>query len=340
MTTRRPSLGMVASPSNSAARMPPLLDFDWPKSLTSNAYYFCVFPMSTPTAGPTATATATPLVTPTGSPVATATPRPTPVVTPVISGPNEANSTIPFVYTRDATAKVALPAQNNANVIAGSQVQVTLSNWLSKNRAAPTSVWLAPTGHQDTPNEDAPANLTFSVSSPPDSKGNCTLLVTIPSGLDSALGSKTATLPYLLIVGGPGIYQRSDPFAISPALSPTVAATFTPTSSGGSGGGGLLLVIGWIVAFLAFLGAIGGVLYLALNSRRAKPDAQQPQGSAPWGGSSDGQWGGPQGNLWDDPPQDPWGGGGVSTNWGQGGQGPRPDWDAPTEPGRWPGDRP
>ncbi len=151
-------------------------------------------------------------LTPTGSPVATATPRPTPVVTPVISGPNEANSTIPFVYTRDATAKVALPAQNNANVIAGSQVQVTLSNWLSKNRAAPTSVWLAPTGHQDTPNEDAPANLTFSVSSPPDSKGNCTLLVTIPSGLDSALGSKTATLPYLLIVGGPGIYQRSDPF--------------------------------------------------------------------------------------------------------------------------------
>ena len=222
----------------------------------------------------------------------------------MISGPNEANSTIPFVYTRDATAKVALPAQNNANVAAGSQVQVTLSNWLSKNRAAPTSVWLAPTGHQDTPNEDAPANLTFSVSSPPDSKGNCTLLVTIPSGLDSALGSKTATLPYLLIVGGPGIYQRSDPFAITPALSPTVAATSTPVASGGSGGGGLLLVIGWIVAFLAFLGAIGGVLYLALNSRRAKPDAQPPQGSAPWGGSSDSQWGGPQGNLWDDPPQD------------------------------------
>jgi hypothetical protein len=173
--------------------------------------------------------------------------------------------------------------------------------------------------------------------------------VTIPSDLDSAPGSKTATRPYLLIVGGPGIYQRSDPLGISPALSPTVAATSTPSSNNGSGGGGLLLVIGWIVAFLAFLGAIGGVLYLALNSRRAKPDAQQPQSSAPWGGSSGSQWGGPQGNLWDDPPQgklwddppqDSWGGGGVSTNWGQGGQGPRPDWDAPTEPGRWPGDRP
>jgi hypothetical protein len=312
------------------------LDFDWPKNLTSNAYYFCVFPMSTPTAGPTATATSQ--ASPVGSPVATATPKPPPVITPVISGPNEANSIIPFVYTRDASAKVALPAQNNANVAAGSQVQVTLSNWLSKNRAAPTSVWLAPTGHQDTPNEDAPANLTFSVSSPPDSKGNCTLLVTIPSGLDSALGSKTATLPYLLIVGGPGIYQRSDPFAITPALSPTVAATSTPVASGGSGGGGLLLVIGWIVAFLAFLGAIGGVLYLALNSRRAKPDAQPPQGSAPWGGASGSQWDGLRGGLWDDSPENS--SGGVSTNWGQGGQGPRSDWDAPTEPGRWPGDRP
>ena len=105
---------------------PTTLDFDWPKTLTSNAYYFCVFPMSSPTAGPTATATATSQATPIGSPVATATPRPTPVVTPVISGPNEANSIIPFVYTRDATTKVALPAQNNANVAAGSQVQVTL----------------------------------------------------------------------------------------------------------------------------------------------------------------------------------------------------------------------
>src|SRR6185437_10466744 len=119
-------------------------------------------------------------------------------------------------------------------------------------------------------------------------------------------GSKTGTRPYLLIVGGPGIYQRSDPFAVNPALSPTVAVTATPPPSNGAGGGGLLLVIGWIVAFLAFLGAIGGVLYLALNSRRAKPDAQPPQGSAPSGGSSDSQWGGPQGNLWDDPPQDQW----------------------------------
>jgi hypothetical protein len=317
------------------------IGFDWPKTLASNAYYFCVFPMSTPTAGPTATATATSQATVVGSPVATATPKPPPVITPVISGPNEANSTIPFVYTRDTSAKVALPAQSNSNIVAGSQVQLTLTNWLSKNRAAPTSVWVAPTGHQDTPNEDAPINLTFSVSSPPDTKGNCTLLVTIPSDLDSAPGSKTATRPYLLIVGGPGIYQRSDPFGITPALSPTVPATSTPAPSGGSGGGGLLLVIGWIVAFLAFLGAIGGVLYLALNSRRAKPDAQPPQSSAPWGGGSDSQRGGPQGNLWDDPPQDSWGGGGgVSTNWGQGGQGPRPDWDAPTEPGRWPGDRP
>jgi hypothetical protein len=313
------------------------LDFDWPKSLTSNAYYFCVFPMSSPTAAPTATATATSQVTPTGSPAATATPRPTPVVTPVISGPNEANSTIPFVYTRDTAAKVALPAQSNFNIVAGSQIQLALTNWLSKNRAAPTSVWVAPTGHQDTPNEDAPVNATFSVSSPPDSKGNCTLLVTIPSDLDSAPGSKTGTRPYLLIVGGPGIYQRSDPFAVNPALSPTVSVTATPPPSSGSGGGGLLLVLGWIVAVLAFLGAIGGVLYLALNSRRAKPDAQQPQSSAPWG-ATDEPWGGPQGNLWDDPPQDSWGG--VSTNWGQGGQGPRPDWDAPTEPGRWPGDRP
>jgi hypothetical protein len=218
---------------------------------------------------------------------------------------------------------VALPAQSNFNVVAGSQVQLTLTNWLSKNRAALTSVWVAPTGHQDTPNEDAPLNATFSVSSPPDSKGNCTLLVTIPSDLDAAPGSKTGTRPYLLIIGGPGIYQRSDPFAVNPALSPTVAVTATPPPRNGAGGGGLLLVIGWIVAFLAFLGAIGGVLYLALNSRRAKPDAQQ-QGSAPeW--SSDGQWGGPQGNCgrslrsvgrW------------CSTNWGQETQGSRPDWDA------------
>jgi hypothetical protein len=257
----------------------------------------------------------------------------------VISGPNEANSIFPFVYTRDAAAKVALPAQNSASVAAGSQVQVALTNWLSKNRAAPTSVWLAHTGQQGSPYGDAPVNATFSVSSQPDSKGNCTLLVTIPSDLISTVGANGDRGFYAMVVGGPGIYQRSGPFLITPTLSPTVAATSTPVASGGSGGGGLLLVIGWIVAFLAFLGAIGGVLYLALNSRRAKPDAQSPQGSAPWGGSSDGQWGGPQGNLWDDPPQDPWGGG-VSTNWGQGGQGPRPEWDAPTEPGRWPGDRP
>jgi hypothetical protein len=318
---------------------PTTIDFDWPKTLPSNAYYFCVFPMSTPTAGPTATATATSQASPVGSPVATATPKPPPVITPVISGPNEANSIFPFVYTRDAAAKVALPAQNSASVAAGSQVQVALTNWLSKNRAAPTSVWLAHTGQQGSPSGDAPVNATFSVSSQPDSKGNCTLLVTIPSDLISTVGANGDRGFYAMVVGGPGIYQRSGPFLITPTLSPTVAATSTPVASGGSGGGGLLLVIGWIVAFLAFLGAIGGVLYLALNSRRAKPDAQSPQGSAPWGGSSDGQWGGPQGNLWDDPPQDPWGGG-VSTNWGQGGQGPRPDWDAPTEPGRWPGDRP
>ncbi len=318
---------------------PTTIDFDWPKTLPSNAYYFCVFPMSTPTAGPTATATATSQASPVGSPIATATPKPPPVITPAISGPNEANSIFPFIYTRDAAAKVALPTQNNASVAAGSQVQVALTNWLSKNRAAPTSVWLAHTGQQGSPYGDAPVNATFSVSSQPDSKGNCTLLVTIPSDLVSTLALTATGDSTAMIVGGPGIYQRSDPFLITPTLSPTVVVTSTPTSSGGSGGGGLLLVIGWIVAFLAFLGAIGGVLYLALNSRRAKPDAQQPQSSAPWGGSSDGQWGGPQGNLWDDPPQDPWGGG-VSTNWGQGGQGPRPDWDAPTEPGRWPGDRP
>jgi hypothetical protein len=331
--------GDGGNPVQLGGQDPTTVDFDWPKTLPSNTYYFCVFPMSTPTAGPTATATATAQATPTGSPVATATPKPTPVITPVISGPNEANSTIPFVYTRDAAAKVALPAQNSATVAAGSQVEVTLTNWLSKNRAAPTSVWLAQTGQQTTPTENAPVNATFSVSSPPDSKGNCTVLVTIPSDLTSVPDAKTATQPYMMIVGGSGIYQRSDPFAITPPLSPTVAATSTPAPSNGSGGGGLLLVIGWIVAFLAFLGAIGGVLYLALNSRRAKPDAQQPQSSAPWGENSDSQWGGPQGNLWDDPPQDPWGGG-ASTNWGQGSHGPRPDWDAPTEPGRWPGDRP
>jgi len=313
------------------------IDFDWPKSLTSNAYYFCVFPMSSPTAGPTATATATSQATPIGSPVATATPKPTPVITPVISGPNEANSTIPFIYTRDATPKVALPAQNSANVAAGSQVQVTLTNWLSKNRAAPTSVWLTQAGQQDSPNENAPANATFSVSSPPDSKGNCTLLVTIPSDLISAPGVKTAAQPYMMIVGGSGIYQRSDPFVINLALSPTVAATATPASSGSGGGGGLLLVLGWIVAVLAFLGALGGVFYLVLNSQRGKANAQPPQNPTPWGGATDSQWGGPQGSLWDDSPGNS--GGGVSTNWGQGSQGSPPDWDAPTEPGRWPGDR-
>jgi hypothetical protein len=244
------------------------------------------------------------------------------------------------VYTRDAAAKVALPAQNGVNVVAGSQVQVALTNWFSKNRAAPTSVWLAHTGQQGSPNASPPVNATFSVSSPPDSKGNCTLLVTIPSDLISTTGANGDRGFYAMVVGGPGIYQRSEPFLITPSLSPTVAATTTPAPSGGSGGGGLLLVIGWIVAFLAFLGAIGGVLYLALNSRRAKPDTQPTQSSAPWGENTGSQWGGPQGNLWDDPPQDPWGGGGVSTNWGQGGQGPRSDWDAPTEPGRWPGDRP
>jgi hypothetical protein len=315
------------------------LAFDWPANLSSNTYYFCVFPMAYPTAGPTATATATAKVSPVGSPPATATARPTATATPIITGPNEANSTIPFVYTRDAGAKVTLPAQNNVNVVAGSQVEITLTNWLSKNRAAPTTVWLTQLGQQDSPNANAPVSATFSVSSPPDSKGNCKLLVTIPSDLTSAPGSQTATQPYMMIIGGPGIYQRSDAFAIAPSLSPTVAVTATATRSGGSGGGGgLLLILGWIVAVLAFLGAIGGVLYIALNSRRAKPEASPPQSATPWGGASNSQWGGPQGNLWDDPPQDSWGG--VSTNWGEGTQGSRPDWDAPTEPGRWLGDRP
>jgi hypothetical protein len=329
--------GNGGKPTQLGGQNPTILAFDWPKSLTSNTYYFCVFPMSSPTAGPTATATATSQATPTGSPVATATPRPTPVVTPVISGPNEANSTIPFVYARDVDAKVTLPAQNNSNVAAGSQIQVTLANWLSKNRAAPTSVWLAQTGQQDTPNENTPINATFSVTSPPDSKGNCTLLVTIPSDLASTPGAKTATQPYLMIVGGPGIYQRSASFAITSALSPTVSVTATPVTRGSGGGGGLLLVLGWMVAVLAFLGALGGVFYLVLNSQRGKANAQPPQTPTPWGGASDSQWGGPQGSLWDDSPGNP--GGGVSTNWGQENQGARPDWDAPTEPGRWPGDR-
>jgi hypothetical protein len=328
--------GNGGKPIQLGGQDPTRLDFDWPKSLTSNAYYFCVFPMSAPTAAPTPTDA--PAVTPTGSPVATATPKPTPVVTPVISGANEANSTIPFVYTRDADAKVTLSAQNSSNVAAGSQVQITLANWLSKNRAAPTSVWLAPTGQQDTPNENAPVNATFSVTSPPDSKGNCTLLVTIPADFASTPGAKTATQSYIMIVGGPGIYQRSASFAITSALSPTVAVTATPASGGSGGGGGLLLVLGWIVAVLAFLGALGGVFYLILNSQRGKANAQPPQASAPWGGAPDSPWAGPQGGLWDDSPGNS--SGGVSTNWRQGSQASRPDWDAPTEPGRWPGDRP
>jgi hypothetical protein len=311
------------------------MEFDWPANLASNAYYFCVFPMATPTAAPTATATTQ--SSPVSSPAATATPKPTPVVTPVISGPNEAHSTIPFVYTRDAGAKVALPTQTGGTVTAGAQVQVTLSNWLSKNRAAPTSVSLTPLGQQDSPNANAPVSATFSVSSPPDSKGNCTLLVTIPSTLTS--DKLAVTPPYLMIVGGPGIYQRSDPFTITPALSPTVPVSPTPTHvAGGSGGGGLLVILGWILAVLAFLGAIGGVLYLALNSHRASPDAPQPRDAAPWGENPNARWGRPQGGLWDDAPQDSWGVG--PSNWGQGPQGSRPDWDAPTEPGRWPGDRP
>lgn len=314
------------------------LDFDWPANLTSNAYYFCVFPMAYPTTAPNAAASATAQGTPIGSPVATATPKPTPVVTPIVSGPNEANSTIPFIYTRDAAAKVALPAQSNGFVSGGAQVQVTLTNWLSKNRAAPASVALTQVGQQDSPNANPPTSAVFSVSSPPDTKGNCTLLVNIPSNLTS--DSVAITPPYMLIVGGSGIYQRSDPFAITSPLSPTVAVTSAPTHVAGSGGGGgLLQVLGWIVAVLAFLGAIGGVLYLALNSRRAKADAPQPQGAAPWGTPPQNTWGGgPQGNLWDDPPQDSLGGG--PPNWGPGTQGAQPDWDAPTEPGRWPGNRP
>jgi hypothetical protein len=127
-----------------------------------------------------------------------------------------------------------------------------------------------------------------------------------------------------------------------PALSPTVAVSATPTHvAGGSGGGGLVQILGWIVAVLAFLGAVGCVLYLALNSRRAPAETEQPPTSAPWATPSDNSWGGPQGGLqgglWDEP--SPGSGPTGSTHWGQGPQGSRPDWDAPTEPGRWPGDR-
>jgi hypothetical protein len=325
------------------------VEFDWPGNLASNAYYFCVFPMSTPTAAPTATATATATGTPVSSPAATATPKPTPVLAPVISGPNQATSTIPFDYTRDASATVALPNPDAASAAAGAQIDVTLTKWLSQNRAAPTSVVLAQVGQSDSPTEDAPVSANFTVTTPPDTKGNCKLSVTIPATLNSGHNQTGATQPYLMIIGGPGIFQRSDPFAITPSLSPTVPVSPTATGAKGGSGGGLLPVLGWIVAVLAFLGAIGGVLYLALNARRAKGDAPQPQRSAPWGAPQQDTWGqdtwgqntrggGPQGKLWEDtPPQGS--GGGVSTNWGQGPQGPGSGWDAPTEPGRWPEDR-
>jgi hypothetical protein len=98
------------------------------------------------------------------------------------------------------------------------------------------------------------------------------------------------------------------------------------------------MVLGWIVAVLAFLGALGGVLYLVLNAQRGNANTPPPQNPTPWGGTPGSQWDGLNGGLWDDSPGSS--GGGVSTNWGQGNQGSRPDWDAPTEPGRWPGDRP
>src|SRR5262249_30988985 len=157
-----------------------------------------------------------------------------------------------------------------------------------------------------SPNESAPVSAQFTVTTPPDTKGNCTLNVTIPQSLTAGSNASAASQPYLMIVGGPGIYQRSDPITIIPALSPTVAVTNTPTHvAGQSGGGGLLQVLGWIVAIIAFLGAIGGVLYLALSSsRRAKANAPQPQGSAPWGGPQQDSWSGPQGKLWGDSPDD------------------------------------
>jgi hypothetical protein len=315
------------------------VEFDWPASLASNAYYFCVFPAAYPTSAPTATATATAIGTPASSPVATATPKPAPTPTAFVTGPNQGVSQIPFVYTRDAGAKVALPAQSNAPITAGAQVQVTLTNWLSRNRAAPTSVTLTQVGQQDSPNQNAPISAQFTVTTPPDSKGNCVLNVTIPQSLGSGSDANSASQPYLMVVGGPGIYQRSDPITVAPAVSPTVAVSPTPTRRAGqSGGGGLLQVLGWVVAILAFLGAIGGVLYLALNSSRRAQQAKAPQPSAPWGGPQQNSWGGPQGNLWGDSPDDSWGAG--PSNWGQGPQGSRPDWDAPTQQERWPGERP
>jgi hypothetical protein len=304
------------------------VDFDWPANLASRAYYFCVFPAAYPTATPTATTSGTPLSTPAGGP--TATPRPTPP--PIVTGPNQASSTVPFFYTRDASATVALPNPDTASAAAGAQVTVTLTKWLSQNRAAPTSVVLMQVGQQDSPNEDAPVSADFSVTTPPDSKGNCTLSVTIPANLNSGPNQKGATQPYLMVVGGPGIFQRSDPFAITPTITPTVSVTPTPTHvAGGSGGGGLLVVIGWIVAFLAFLGAVGGVLYLAL-SRRAGGDAPSPGAGAPWAGPPDSAPGGSEPGGWGlrSPTWD---------QWGQGSPGSTPDWDAPTEPGRWPEDR-
>jgi hypothetical protein len=308
------------------------VEFDWPAGLSSNTYYFCVFPAAYPTVAPTATVNATPL----NSPVATATPKTTPTPTPIVTGPNEAFSTIPFYYTRDASAVVALPDPNAGSVAAGAQVDVTLTKWVSQNRASPTSVVLTKIGQQDAPTVDAPVNAVFNVTTPPDSKGNCKLSVTIPASLNSGPNAISASQPYMMIVGGPGIYQRSDPFAVTPSLSPTVAVTITPThvaGGSGSGGGIALQILGWLVAILAFLGAIGGVLYLALVRHRPDVDAPPPgssRASAPWGATPS--------NLWSGPQQDAWGDG--SSTWGQGSAGSTPDWDAPTEPGRWPGDRP
>jgi hypothetical protein len=254
-TSSKPLPVAGVNPFQAGGVAPTTLAFDWPTSLGSNQYYFCVYP---------AAASATP----------GATPSPT---TPANFQTGEtARSLQPFTVLRDASPAIVFTPPPGG-VPLGSTVAVQVNDWRSSDHQPPARIWLV------TADGYTWYDVPFRALSAPDASGTTTLKLTLPASFPGVPFDSPAT--YFLVAGGPGIYQASAPFQVdplsvatatvggTPLASPTTSVPPQRTSPGQAASSALIVALSGLTLLIA-LGLVAVVIVLALRGRAdARRDA-------------------------------------------------------------------
>jgi hypothetical protein len=135
---------------------------------------------------------------------------------PTAGGPDQAHTLQPFIVTKDAAPALKVTPDL---ALAGSTLQVAISDWLAPDHRAPAHLWIV------SPDGLTRSEVAFQVLTPPDGTGAGALTVVLPLNIQPG--------NWFLIAGSAAYYQRSDMMSVQdPKIATAIAimnASPTPT---------------------------------------------------------------------------------------------------------------